>query len=260
MHIDIDLIQTGPWTERLLQSDIAVQEIERARLYGLHDDVHVRALEQQPGHYEILGSSKTWLIAQLIQQPSVPVKQMDHLSLSELNGYYTPFKTTSDHFIDRARELQSLIKGQNLSLTNAGKMIGKSRSEVCNLMRILKMDEAILGQIKRHPDIGFGHAKIMAGLKHVQQAALLERINNEHLTVQQAEAVAKDLRENTASTLIRNPSQEKSSDVVRLETKLAEHFGARVEIDEKEGVLNINYHRDLDILQGILEKIGVVDL
>ena len=100
----------------------------------------------------------------------------------------------------------------------------------------------------------------MVGLRYEQQAVLLARINNEHLTVQQAEAVAKDLRENTASTLIRNPSQEKSSDVVRLETMLAEHFGARVEIDEKEGVLNINYHRDLDILQGILEKIGITDL
>jgi len=260
MHIDIDLIQKGQWTERLLQSDIAVQEIERARLYGLHDDVHVRSLEHQLGHYEILGSPKTWLIAQLIQQPSVPVKPMDHLSLSELNGYYTPFKTTSDHFIDRARELQSLIKDQHLSLTNAGKMIGKSRSEVCNLMRVLKMDEAILGQIKRHPDIGFGHAKIMAGLRYEQQAVLLARINNEHLTVQQAEAVAKGLRENTVTTFNGVPSQEKSSDVVRLETMLSEHFGARVEIDEKEGVLNINYHRDLDILQGILEKIGLTDL
>ena len=87
-------------------------------------------------------------------------------------------------------------------------MIGKSRSEVCNLMRILKMDDAILGQIKRHPDIGFGHAKIMAGLKHVQQAALLERINNEHLNVQQADAVAKDLQENTPPTFIRNTSHE----------------------------------------------------
>ncbi len=260
MYIDIDLIQTGQWSERLLQSDIAVQEIERARLYGLHDDVHVRALEHQPGHYEILGSPKTWLIAQLIQQPSVPVKQMDHLSLSELNGYYSTFKATSDHFIDRARELQSLIKDRDLSLTNAGKMIGKSRSEVCNLMRILRMDEGILGQIKRYPGIGFGHAKIMAGLRYEQQAALLARIKNEHLTVQQAEVVAKDLRENAATTFNKTPSQEKSPDVVRLETMISEHFGARVEIDEKEGVLKINYHRDLDILQGILEKIGVVDL
>ena len=260
MHIDIDLIQTGQWSERLLQSDIAVQEVERARLYGLHDDVHVRALEQQPGHYEILGSPKTWLIAQLIQQPSVPVKQMDHLSLSELNGYYTPFKTSSDHFIDRARELQSLIKDQNLSLTNAGKMIGKSRSEVCNLMRILKMDEVILGQIKRNPNIGFGHAKIMAGLRLEQQAVLLSHINNEQLTVQQAEAAAKDLRENRAVIPIEKSTREKSADVLRLEMLLTEHFGARVEINEKDALLEINYHSDLDILQGILEKIGIADL
>lgn len=260
MHIDIDLIQTGQWSERLLQFDIAVQEVERARLYGLHDDVHVRVLEHQPGHYEILGSPKTWLIAQLIQQPSVPVKRMDHLSLPELNGYYTPFKTSSDHFIDRARELQSLIKDQHLSLTNAGKRIGKSRSEVCNMMRILKMDETILGWIKRHPDIGFGHAKIMAGLRHEQQAVLLARINNERLTVQQAEAAAKDLRENRAAISIGKSTREKSADVLRLETLLSEHFGARVEINEKDALLEINYHSDLDILQGILEKIGIADL
>jgi len=260
MHIDIDLIQTGQWTERLLQSDIAAQEVERARLYGLHDDVHVRVLEHQPGHYEILGSPKTWLVAQLIQQPGVPVKQMDHLSLSELNGYYTPFKTISDHFIDRARELQSLIKDQNLSLTNAGKMIGKSRSEVCNLMRILKMDEAILRQIKSHPDIGFGHAKIMAGLQYEQQAALLKNINNERLTVQQAEAVARDLRENRAAAPVKKSTREKSADVLRLETILTEYFGARVEINEKDGLMEINYNHNLDILQGILDKIDVADL
>ena len=260
MHIDIDLIQTGQWTERLLQSDIAVQEVERARLYGLYDDVHVRALEHHPGHYEILGSPKTWLIAQLIQQPSVPVKQMDHLSQSELNGYYSPFKTSSDHFIDRARELQSLIKDQNLSLTNAGKMIGKSRSEVCNLMRILKMDEAILTKIKKHPGIGFGHAKIMAGLPYEQQVDLLQHINNEQLTVQQAEAVARDLRENRAVVPAQKSTREKSADVLRLETMLTEHFGARTEINEKDGLLEINYHQDLDILQGVLDKIGVNDL
>ena len=260
MHIDIDLIQTGQWTERLSQSDIAAQEVERARLYGLYDDVHVRALKYQPGHYEILGSPKTWLIAQLIQQPSVPVKQMDHLSQSELDGYYTPFKTTPDHFIDRARELQSLIKGQNLSLTNAGKMIGKSRSEVCNLMRILKMDGNLLAKIKNYPYIGFGHAKIMAGLQYAQQVDLLQNIINDRLTVQQAEAVARGLRENRAAGSVKKPSREKSADALRLETMLTEHFGARVEINENDGLLEINYHQDLDILQGILEKIGITDL
>ena len=260
MHIDIDLIQTGQWTERLSQSDISEQEVERARLYGLYDDVHIRTISQQQGHYEILGSPKTWLIAQMIQQPSVPVKRMDHLSQSELSGYYTAFKFTSDHFIDRASALQSRIKDQQLSLAEAGKLTGKSRSEVCNQMRILKMDDAILGGIKNHPCISFGHAKIMAGLQYAQQQILLKQIINESLTVQQAEAVAKDLRENTATVQHKKPIQEKSADVLRLERVLMEHFGARVEINEKDGFLNINYHRDLDILQGILDKIGIVDM
>ncbi len=260
MHTDIDLIQTGQWTERLLQSDISEQEVMHARLYGLHDDVHVRTLARQPGFYEILGSPKTWLIAQLIQQADVPVKQMDHLGQSELSGYYTPLKITSDHFIDRAQDLQSLINEQNLSLTDAGKLTGKSRSEVCNLMRVLKMDGATLSAIKRIAYIGFGHAKIMAGLQYAQQHTLLERIKKDHLTVQQAEAVAKSLRENTVLVQAKKTTQKKSADVLRLEMILTEHFGARIEINEKDGLLEINYHRDLDILQGILDKIGIVNL
>ncbi|PCH58872.1 MAG: hypothetical protein COC14_00130 [Burkholderiaceae bacterium] len=139
-------------------------------------------------------------------------------------------------------------------------MIGKSRSEVCNLMRVLKIDEAILNQIKGHPDIGFGHAKIMAGLQHEQQTILLARITNERLTVQQAEAVARDLRKNSVAVPVKKTTREKSADVLRLETMLTEHFGARVEVNEKDGLLEINYHHDLDILQGVLEKIGVADL
>jgi ParB family chromosome partitioning protein len=260
MYIDIDLISTGQWTDRLSQSEIAEQEIDRARLYGLYDDVHIRALSQHPGHFEILGSPKAWLIAQLIQQPDVPVKKMDHLSMSELDGYYTPLKAISDHFIDRALALQSRIREQNLSLTDAGKVVGKSRSEVCNLMRILKMDEIILGKIKNLPGVGFGHAKIMAGLQYAQQLKLLELIKNEQLTVQKTEAVAKTLRENTVLGQVNAQLYKKSPDVLRLEMMLTEHFGVQVVFNEKDGLMEINYRGDLDILQGVLDKIGVTDL
>ena len=127
-------------------------------------------------------------------------------------------------------------------------------------MRILKIDKGILGQIKRYPDIGFGHAKIMAGLQYEQQTVLLKRICNEHLTVQQTEAVARGLRENRVAVQEKKSTKEKSTDVLRLETVLTEHFGARVEINENTGLLEINYNQNLDILQGILDKIGIADL
>ncbi len=271
MNIDVDLIQAGQWTHRLLQSEISTQDVERARLYGLYDDVHIRALVAPPFHFEILGSPKTWLIAQLIQQQSVPVKQIQHLSVSELNGYYSSLGTTSEalsvivseHFIDHARVLQLRIKEQKLSLSDAGKLIGKSRSEICNLMRILKMDRAILDKIKQQPRVGFGHAKIMAGLPSAQQIILLQNIISESLTVQQAEAMAKNLRDNSVSISADFSVQtlvEKSADVLRLEKMLTEHFAAQVEINEKDSKLEINYHHDVDILQGILEKIGLADL
>ncbi len=260
MNVDIDLIHTGQWTERLLQSDIPEEAVVRARLYGLHEDVHLRSLPHRPGHYEILGSPRTWLIAQLIQQPAVPVKLMDHLSLDEIEGYYEPLTVPSDHFIDRAKMLRTMIRERGISLADAGRMTGKSRAEVCNMMRVLKMDEQILEKIRHCPKVKFGHARIMAGLGYEQQQRLLEKIRCEGLSVQQSEAVARALRQGGADMPAGKKEAEKSADVLRLETLMSEHFGARVAIREKQGLLEINYHHDLDILQGILEKMGIEDL
>ena len=139
MQIDIDLIHTGHWTEQLRQADIAPSEVEIGRLYGIVDDVHVRRLPDQPGHYEILGTPKSWLLAQLIQDERVPVKIIDHLKPSEIEGLYAPKNDSSGHFIEQAIALKEYINENNLTLAKAGKLKGKTRSEVCNLMRILKI-------------------------------------------------------------------------------------------------------------------------
>ena len=90
MLIDIDLIHTGHWTEQLRQADITPSEVERGRLYGIVDDVHVRRLPNQSGHYEILGSPRSWHLAQLLQDASVSVKLLDHLQPSVIEGLYAP--------------------------------------------------------------------------------------------------------------------------------------------------------------------------
>ncbi len=259
MPIDVDLLQTGLWTQRLTQAEISVEELERARLYGLHEDVHVRALAHSPARFEILGSPKIWLLAQMLQQQTVSVKHMDYLSSAEIDGYYGHLINTEEHFIDRALALKQRIKRQNISLTMAGALIGKSRSEVCNLMRILNIEKHLLDNIKQCSMIGFGHAKIMAGLPLEQQQLLLQQIKDEHLTVQQTEAVARTMRAHKP-VLQPSASVKKSADVLALETRLTEHFGAHVDINEDQGVLIINYHRNLDILQGVLDKMALPDI
>jgi ParB family chromosome partitioning protein len=257
MQIDIDLIHTGHWTEHLRQDDITSSEVERARFYGIVDDVHVRRLPEQPGHYEILGTPRSWLLAQLIQDSSVPAKLLDHLNVSEIEGLYAPKNDSSGHFIEQAVALKEYIEDNNLSLAKAGKLKGKSRSEVCNLMRILKIDYAIQSEIKRLPYVYFGHARIMANLDYSKQRQLLDQIKEKHLSVQQAEAIVRKMHGKASKNQSINPLRDKDPNTVKLENSLTEHFGARSEIDENNGYLKINYNKNLDILQGILEKMGV---
>ncbi len=260
MLIDIDLIHTGHWTEQLRQADITPSEVERGRLYGIVDDVHVRRLPNQSGHYEILGSPRSWHLAQLLQDASVSVKLLDHLQPSVIEGLYAPKFDSSGHFIDQAVALKEYIEDNDFSLAKAGKLKGKSRSEVCNLMRILKIDDTILSEIKRLPYIYLGHARIMAGLENSKQRQLLDQIKEKHLTVQQTEAVVRKMHGKASQNQTIYPSRDKDPNTIKLENSLTEHFGARSEIDESTGILKINYNKNLDVLQGILEKIGVTGL
>ena len=100
----------------------------------------------------------------------------------------------------------------------------------------------------------------MAGLENSKQRQLLDQIKEKHLTVQQTEAVVRKMHGKASQNQTIYPSRDKDPNTIKLENSLTEHFGARSEIDESTGILKINYNKNLDVLQGILEKIGVTGL
>jgi len=241
--LDIDLISQGPYTNE--DSHFTSSEESQARSFGLSVAVKVRT--HMPGQYEIVGSPKSWYLAQAIQEPQVPIIKVDHLSQHDLQDLKKPGSDKLS-IIEQANRISDLtIETPNLA--KLGRREGLTRSTVCNLVRISQMPETIKWQIDEHPNqVKLGHAKVLAGLSGQQQQSLLDKIIQNSLSVRQAEASSKGIKPSL--------KVEKDANIISLEDALTGILGCRTTIDVEKGRLNIDYGKNLEILDGVLEHIG----
>ena len=241
--LDIDMISRGRYTSDF--SGLTPIEEKQARLSGISEALKIRTIE--PGQYEIVGSPKSWFLAQAIQEAQVPVIIVDHLKIDELETLKAPISEKLP-VIEWAEKISDLtIETPNLA--ELGRREGLSRSTVCNLVRIDAMPFEIKEQIRKHPElIKLGHAKVLAGLNDRLQQSLLSQIIQKGLSVHETEKRAKN--EKPAVTI------EKDPDTMKVENRLTEILGCATTIDLEQGTLIIKYGKNNEVLQGVLEHLG----
>jgi len=241
--LDIDMISRGRYTSDF--SGLTPLEEKQARLSGISEALKIRTIES--GHYEVVGSPRSWFLAQAIQEAQVPVIIVDHLKIDELEILRTPISEKLA-IIEWAEKISDLaIETPNLA--ELGRREGLSRSTVCNLVRIDAMPFEIKEQIRKHPKlIKLGHAKVLAGLNGRPQQSLLNQIIQKGLSVHETEKRAKN--EKPAVTI------EKDPDTMKVENRLTEILGCATTIDLEQGTLVIKYGKNNEVLQGVLEHLG----
>jgi ParB-like chromosome segregation protein Spo0J len=241
--LDIDTISRGRYTSDF--SGLTPLEEKQARLSGISEALKIRTIE--PGQYEIVGSPKSWFLAQAIQEAQVPVIIVDHLKIDELEILRTPISEKLP-VIEWAEKISDLII-ETPNLAELGRREGLSRSTVCNLVRIDAMPFEIKEQIRKHPKlIKLGHAKVLAGLNGRQQQSLLTLIIQKGLSVHETEKRAKN--EKPVVHI------EKDPDTIKVENRLTEILGCTTIINLEQGTLSIKYGQNIEVLQGVLEHLG----
>ena len=146
------------------------------------------------------------------------------------------------------RRLQSEF---SLSQQEVATAVGKSRSVVANLLRLLSLESEVLEHLQSGA-LDTGHAKVLLALEGIQQTKAAKQVIDGRLSVRQTEALVKALLQTADSVaeVVVDPN------IARLSRELSEMLGTQVSIDDKKGrgKIVIQYP-SLDVLDGILRKI-----
>ncbi len=129
--------------------------------------------------------------------------------------------------------------------------VGKSRTTVANLMRLVKLSPEVQELLLRG-DLEMGHARALLGLEGNDQLTAARRVVAGGLTVRQTETLVNNWHRPPVAKV----AERGDADVHRLEEDLGERLGTRVELrSRRRGGQLIIHYSDLEVLEGIIERI-----
>ena len=226
--------------------------VDLIRRHGVFQPVVVRPLD---GGYEILANLVTWLAAQRVGIDRLPVTILDGLDDRAADEILA---ADQDGPMVRAERYWRALEamggaGRRGAIGRVADQFGVDRTSVAHALRL----RSLPGLLKEALVVGAlraGHAKALLGCAdEPRQLELATRTITERWSVRRLE------RELAGAVVTdRKPPARRPPDLPRLERSLSALLGSPVRVREAEGLLEIDYRRDLDVLAGLLERFGHV--
>ena len=264
--LKISELTAGKYQPRRRFDDASLAELASSiKAQGIMQPIIVR--KTSAGKHEIIAGERRFRAARLAGLVEVPVlvKDVDDKTALTL-ALIENLQRQDLNAIEEALGLQRLIAEFNFTHEQAAEAVGKSRSAVSNLLRLLELAAPVQDRVMAGT-LEMGHARALAPLAKDKQIMLAEKIAINGLSVRATEELVKD--EIGADTKKRpgiptaRSKQEKLAlntprdpDLDRLETELADSLGTYVEITHQEngqGELVIRY-ASLDQLDGLITR------
>ncbi|WP_151804681.1 ParB/RepB/Spo0J family partition protein [Acinetobacter bereziniae] len=250
-QIDVNQLKRGAYQPRRFIDEQDLQELAASiKKHGVMQPIVIRPIESAETPYEIIAGERRWRAAQLAglteipaivrdltDQVAIALALIENIQRQDLNP------------IDQALALQRFHDEFGLSHQEIADTVGKARTTVSNLLRLLSLDDEIKNLMQQGL-LDMGHARAILTLKAKDQLQIAKMVIDRNLSVRQTEQLVRDWN---------TPKQEKSKDplapdVQQLTQKLSERFSASVKLDynkQGKGKLVISYN-SLDELDGIL--------
>tara|TARA_R110001592_G_scaffold135108_4_gene351055 strand:- start:1463 stop:2338 length:876 start_codon:yes stop_codon:yes gene_type:complete len=253
-HLPVEYLQRGKYQPRRDMDQDALQELaESIRQQGIMQPIIVRTIEKNK--YEIIAGERRWRAAQLAGLDKVPtiIREVEDNAAVAM-ALIENIQRENLNSMEEAIALQRLQEEFSLTQAEVAEAVGKSRSTVTNLLRLIQLTDEVKLMLE-HGDLEMGHGRAMLALGPEQQIQAARMVESKSLSVRQTEALVRKFLEEIKN----KPEQEVkvNKDVERLEEDLSERIGASVSIaytNKGKGKLTIKYN-SLDELDGILKHI-----
>ena len=246
--IALDKLISGKFQPRKNFNQDTLKELaDSIKAQGIIQPILVRMISNN--QYEIIAGERRWQAAKIANLKEVPVIIKDISDSTALAMALIENIQREDlNVIEEARGIRRLIDEFNITHEEAAEAVGKSRTTVSNILRLLNLCEHAQKALETKK-IEMGHARAILSLSFIDQTKMCQKIINQQLTVREVEkAVSKGETEKIPS------KQSKDNDIRRLENKLSEKLGVVLSINHKSsgrGSINLKYS-SLDELDKII--------
>lgn len=250
-ELAVEKIQRGIYQPRRDMDQDALADLANSiKAQGVIQPIVVRPVDM--GRYEIIAGERRWRAAQLAGLTKIPalikevpdeaaiaIALIENIQREDLNP------------IEEATALQRLMDEFDLTQQKVAEAVGKSRTTVTNLLRLMKLAPETKRMLE-YGDLEMGHARALLALDPERQVAAAKDVVNRGLSVRQTEALVKKYQEGKVKPVKKAPEPA----VQHLEQRWASTTGMKVRInhsDKGEGKLTLNYS-NLAELEAILER------
>jgi ParB family chromosome partitioning protein len=249
--LPIEKLQRGEYQPRTNMDQASLEELAASiKSQGIIQPILVRPIAGNM--YEIIAGERRWRAAQIAQLDQVPVLVRnipDEATLAV--ALIENIQRENLNPVEEAAGLKRLMDEFELTHEEMAKSVGRSRTAVTNLLRLLGLSHGAK-QLLEHGKIEMGHGRAILALPIEQQDFAAAEVYSKRLSVRQTEALVKSYIKP------KNPNAvaSKGTDILRLEETLSEKLGTKVSLQDKngKGKLVIEY-KSLDSLDGILAHI-----
>ncbi|PFH09659.1 ParB family chromosome partitioning protein [Collimonas sp. PA-H2] len=262
--LTVTVMQAGKYQPRTRMDEGALAELASSiKEQGLLQPILVRpiALHNGAQHYEIIAGERRFRAAQMAGLIEVPVlvKDVDDQTTAAM-ALIENMQREDLNPLEEAQGIHRLITDFSFTHEQAAVSVGRSRSAVSNLLRLLNLAKPVQTMLMAG-DIDMGHARALLAVDAATQITLANQVVAKRMSVRDTEKLV--VRATTEAEAANRPAKnkEKSRDIARLEEELSDLLATQVTIKtaaKNRGQLIIDFS-DLDTLDGLITRLKGVE-
>lgn len=259
--LGVGQLSPDPRQPRQYFDDKALAELAASiKIHGVLQPILVRPHKEIEGQYEIIAGERRWRASQKAQLHEVPViiRDLDDAAALQI-ALIENLQRQDLNPIEEAKGYERLMEEFTYSQEDVAEVVGKSRSYVANIVRLLHLPSGVQDMVNKN-ELSASHARALINAQ--DPAALAREVIEKGLSVRQTEKLAADdagreMKPRSANERPANTVHEKDADTLALEKQLSNALGLNVTLnlkDNQSGMLNVQY-RTLDQLDHLIKRL-----
>ena len=227
-------------------------------IHGVLQPIIVRENADFSGTYQIIAGERRWRASKMAGLSEIPaiVVDGDDLAVAQI-ALVENVQREDLNPVEEALAYQALIEKFGLTQERLSKEVGKARSSIANMLRLIELPDEVL-ELVRDKKITYGHARALLALESDEQMIVLaQRICDEDLSVRRVEELVKKILDAAIAAPVEPASPEVAQKRVymrELEKKAMDKLGRRVKINQtsRKKTVELTFDSDSDLEELLL--------